>query len=196
MPAFAASLALFLFFGQQQLGLVSAQMAVLRALVQSNCLQWCYIPGCGDLDPRCVCQQVADGPETGRACAVRTCSEENAYLDLWAECLSRRVDLGVTALTTRRGVSRKSPRGFMHVLMYIQLHLHQRPMRVQLHHQQPGSPQLTLPTMRSQRQPMPASHQATLQTMGSPVRRLTPRRQRPASSQLQSRCPCSFLRHW
>ena len=119
MHAFTASLALFLFFGQQQHGLASAQMAVLRTLVQSDCLQRCYIAGCDDLEPRCVCQQVADKPETGRACAVRTCSEENAYLDLWAECLSRRVDLGVIAPTTRRGVSRKQPRGFIHVLMYI-----------------------------------------------------------------------------
>ena len=103
MLAFTASLVLFLLVGQQQYGLASAQMAVLKSLVQSNCLQRCYIAVCDDLEPRCVCQQLADKLEVGETCAAKMCNEvgdENASIDLWAECLSRRDELGIAAPTT------------------------------------------------------------------------------------------------
>ena len=78
-------------------------MAVLNSLVQSDCLQPCYIVECNDLDPRCVCQLLAEGLVASRACVVKTCNktgEENAFSELWAECLSRKAELGAETLAS------------------------------------------------------------------------------------------------
>ncbi|KAF8252208.1 hypothetical protein K440DRAFT_633446 [Wilcoxina mikolae CBS 423.85] len=78
-------------------------MPVLKALVESDCLQPCYIVECSDLDPRCVCQRLAAELVASKACAIRNCNkkgEENAFARLWAECLSRKAELGADSLAS------------------------------------------------------------------------------------------------
>jgi hypothetical protein len=93
-------LVMLLFVQRQQIVAAQEQQGeVLRTLVDQTCLQSCYIAECPNLDPACVCLEVATDGNTANLCSTQTCNQpgsQNAFEMLRAECVKRSGELGVT----------------------------------------------------------------------------------------------------